>query len=365
MSIFYKNILWIMVFATLSVFVQMYDEKTIDGEKTRRIKTIWALVGIAPIIYWVTTRGYIGDTYAYTKNFNETPAVFSEIFTYMSTVTKDKGFYFFTALIKMFITKNVTVYFFILALFQGLALMNLYKKYSSNYILSIFMFIASTDYISWMCNGIRQYTAVTITLFAFKYILENRKVPAIIIILFASLFHGTALLVIPFVFIAQGDAWNKRTILFILATLVAVMFVDQFTNILDGMLQETQYQNVVSDWNEWEDDGTNILRVLVYAVPTILSLVGLKYVRFENNKLINICVNMSVVSTGLYLVSMVTSGIFIGRLPIYFSIYNYILLPWEIDHIFEKSSAKLINILLVICYVGFYYTQVHLAWGYV
>ena len=89
-------------------------------------------------------------------------------------------------------------------------------------------------------------------------------------------------------------------------------------------------------------------------MPTILSLVGLKYVRFENNKLINICVNMSVVSTGLYLVSMVTSGIFIGRLPIYFSLYNYILLPWEIDHIFEKSSAKLIYIMLFIFYMVFY-----------
>ena len=360
MSIFYKNILWIMVFATLSVFVQMYDEKTIDGVKTRRIKTIWALVGIAPIIYWVGTRPYIGDTWNYSKGFTNMPSTIDGFLPYFSELTKDKAFYAMSSLIKIFITKNVTVYFIILALFQGLVLMRLYKKYSSNYILSIFLFIASTDYISWMCNGIRQYTAVTITLFAFKYILENRKVPAIVIIIFASLFHGTALLMIPFVFIAQGDALNKKTMLFIMATLVAVMFIDKFTPILDEMLQETQYQNVVSDWNEWGDDGTNILRVLVYAVPTILSLVGLKYVRFENNKLINICVNMSVVSTGLYLISMVTSGIFIGRLPIYFSLYNYILLPWEIDHIFEKSSAKLIYIMLFIFYMVFY---VYATWG--
>ena len=232
--------------------------------------------------------------------------------------------------------------------------MNLYKKYSSNYALSIFLFIASTDYVSWMYNGIRQFTAVTITLFAFKYILENRKVPAIIIILFASLFHGTALLLIPFVFIAQGEALNKKTVMFIMATLVAVMFIDKFTPILDEMLQETQYQNVVSDWTEWGDDGTNILRVLVYAVPTILSLVGLKYVRFENNKLINICVNMSIVSTGLYVISMVTSGIFIGRLPIYFSLYNYILLPWEIENMFEKKSARLVYIILFLFYMVFY-----------
>ena len=355
MSIFYKNILWVMIFATLSFFVQMYDEKTIDGVKTRRIQTIWALVGIAPIIYWAAYRPFnIGDTYAYSQAFENMPSTISGFLPYMNTITKDAGFYGMASLIKIFITDNVNLYFLVLAAFQGIVLMHLYKKYSSNYILSIFLFIASTDYISWMYNGVRQFTAVTITLLAFKYILENRKVPAILIIIFASFFHGSALLLIPFVFIAQGDAWNKKTIAFILATLVAIMFIDKFTNILDTLLQETQYENVVSDWNEWGDDGTNILRVLVYAVPTILSLVGLKYVRFENNKLINICVNMSIVSTGLYLVSMVTSGIFIGRLPIYFSLYNYILLPWEIDTIFEKKSAKLIYTMLFIFYMAFY-----------
>ena len=224
MSIFYKNILWVMVFATLSVFVQMYDEKTIDGEKTRRIRTIWALVGIAPIIYWATYRPFwIGDTYTYVKTFENMPTTLNGLFPYMETITKDVGYYTVVSLFKIFISNNVHTYFFIIALFQGIVLMRLYKKYSSNYILSIFLFIASTDYISWMYNGIRQFTAVTITLFAFKYILENRKIPAIIIILFASLFHGTALLLIPFVFIAQGDALNKKTVMFIIATLLPLM----------------------------------------------------------------------------------------------------------------------------------------------
>ena len=99
-------------------------------------------------------------------------------------------------------------------------------------------------------------------------------------------------------------------------------------------------QTWVNDWTLWEMMESNVFRVLVYSVPTILSLIGLKYIHYENDPVINFCANMSIVSTGLYIISMFTSGIFIGRLPIYASLYNYILLPWEIDHMFTKKSSK-------------------------
>ena len=90
------------------------------------------------------------------------------------------------------------------------------------------------------------------------------------------------------VLIAQGKAWNKKTIIFIIAIIIIISFVGNFTNILDSMLEETQYKNVVLDWQESQDDGTNIFRVLVYAVPSILSLVGLRYIKEADNPLINL-----------------------------------------------------------------------------
>ena len=180
-----------------------------------------------------------------------------------------------------------------------------------------------------------------------------------LIILIASLMHQSALLVIPFIFIAQGKAWNKKTLLFMVAVIAIVAGIGQFTNVLDSMLAETQYKNVVSDWQSWNDNGTNALRVLVYAVPSVLSLIGLRFIRNEDDKVINLCTNMSIVSVGFYIVSMFTSGIFIGRLPIYFSLYSYILLPWEIDHMFTKRSARLIYVVMVVGYLGFYLYSVN------
>lgn len=359
MSNYYLILIWIAFFAVLQLFVHMTSVEVVGGKKEYRLRWTWAFILFLPIIIWSMNRGYIGDTYAYMKMFEEIPEGLSNIGSYMATVTKDKAFYFVSAIIKCIIGNKVKIYLLIIAVVQAMLLIKVYRKYSFNYVVSFFLFIASTDYISWMFNGIRQFVAVTITFACFELILEKKYTKAIVGILFASLFHGSALLVLPFIFVCQGKAWNKKTLLFIAAVLIAVMYVNQFTDILENLLAETQYENVVSDWEMWEDDGTNILRVLVYSVPAMLSLIGLKYIRRADNPIVNMCTNMSIVAAGIYVVSMFTSGIFIGRLPIYFSLYNYILLPWEIENMFERKSAKIVYMFMIAGYIGFYFVGIN------
>ena len=356
---------WVAVMGILSIMISMKRVETVCGKEEYRWKPVWAVVTVMPLIWMCSQRGGIMDTGAYLEGFKDMPGAFSGIVSYIGTVKKDKGFYFLSAVIKCIVGNNSVVYLFIIAVLQAGMLFYVYRKYSSRYLMSFFLFLASTDYISWMFNGMRQFLAVTITFIGIKFILDKKYVRAIILILIASLMHQSALLMIPFIFIVQGKAWNKKTLLFILAVIAVVASVGQFTNVLDSMLAETQYKNVVSDWQSWEDNGTNVLRVLVYAVPTILSLIGLKYIRNADEPIINLSVNMSIVSAGFYIVSMFTSGIFIGRLPIYFSLYNYILLPWEIDNMFTKRSARLVYIITVCAYLVFYYYQMHFAWSFI
>ena len=121
---------------------------------------------------------------------------------------------------------------------------------------------------------------------------------------------------------------------------------------------------MVTDWVEWEDDGMNPIRALVYSIPMILSLVGYKIIRKEDDALINICVNMSILTSALSIIAVLTSGIFIGRLIIDTAVYStLILLPWEIDNLFTEDSKLLMRILLVVGYLAFFYYQMHFAWG--
>lgn len=363
MSQYVFIIIWIMsMFLLKTKIIGEYQTKYVLGKKEYRVSWRFAMLVFFPIIIMATIRGDMGDSYAYKMMFRDLPNTISGLISYIPSVTKDKGFSVLSGIIKCVVGNNDVIYFFILAVIQGVILVSVYRKYSTNYLLSIFLFIASTDYLSWMFNGVRQFTAVTIIFASTKFMLEKKWVPTILLILLASTMHQSALLMIPIVVIVQGKAWNKRTVLFLIAALIAVTFVDQFTSILDNMMQETQYTNMVTDWTMWGDDGTNVFRVLVYSVPTILSFLGRRYIHYEDDKMINFCANMSIVSTGLYIISMFTSGIFIGRLPIFASLYNYILLPWEIEHMFTKRSAQLMGLLMLAAYLVFYWYQVEITW---
>lgn len=363
MSQYIFILIWIVaMFFWESVMNIGYRMENVWGKKEYRVSWGFAAFAFCPIVIMATFRGDIGDSYVYKLMFRDLPDTISGLLRYIPSVTKDKGFSVLSGIIKCIFGSNEVVYFCILATIQAVILVTIYRKYSTNYLLSIFLFVASTDYLSWMFNGVRQFTAVTIIFASTKYILGKKWLPTILMILLASTMHQSALLMIPIVIIVQGKAWNKRSILFLVAALVAVIFVDQFTSILDNMMQETQYATMVTDWTLWGDDGTNIFRVLVYSVPTILSIIGLKYIHYEDDPIINFCANMSIVSTGLYIISMFTSGIFIGRLPIFASLYNYILLPWEIEHMFTKKSSQIMGLFMIVAYLVFYWYQVVITW---
>ncbi|WP_346684014.1 EpsG family protein [Anaerostipes butyraticus] len=339
-------------------------DEIVLGKREKRWDIIPAVILVLPYIIWAAYRSdNWGDTGSYRTMFSEAPTAISSWGSYLNDVTKDKGFSVLVLLIKLVNKNSDVIFFLILAIIQMICIVVVYRKYSNNYWLSIFLFIATTDYMSWMHNGIRQFTAVTLIFAATTLILQKKYIPLVLIIILASTIHGSALLMIPIIFISRGEPWNKKTLLFILASVAALAFVGQFTNILDSLLADTQYTNVVSDWQSWNDDGTNPVRVLVYSIPTILSFVGLKRIKEENDPMINFAVNASIVSTAIYIVSMGTSGIFIGRLPIYVSLYSTgILLPWEIDNMFTDSSARLIKICTILFFSAFFWYQMH-AWG--
>lgn len=358
-------LLWMLALLAFKFFVNVQTDRVyVLGKPEQREPLSYAVFCFAPVIIMATFRGYIADSAAYIRAYKEIPDTIAGFISYIPSVHKDRGFSVLSGLIKCMFGSNHEIYFFIIAALQGLILVYIFRKYSINYNFSIFLFIASTDYMSWMFNGMRQFTAVVIIFAATTFMLEKRWKPTIFLILLAATIHLSALLMIPVVVIAQGKAWNKKSIVFLAATLVAVTFVDQFTNVLDMVMQETQYASMVDDWTRWGDDGTNALRVLVYSVPAIISVIGLPHIRRADDPVINLCTNMSIVTAGLYLVSMVTSGIFIGRLPIYTSLYNYILLPWQIENIFTKRSAQFVKIAAIAAYVLFYYYQMNIKWNY-
>lgn len=352
---------------TVGLFLNVVIPKTlvtVEGKSEYRWGRLSAFLLVLPYIIWAGFRtDIVGDTGVYRFSFQQAVSSLSQLPSYAASQSKDTGFYILNALFKIFISNSSALFFLAIAAFQVFCIVKIYRKYSSDFWMSIFLFIISTDYISYMHNGMRQFIAVCGIFACFGLILKKGYLKTIIIILLVSTIHQTCLIMIPIIFIVQGKAFNKQTMILVLLTIIAIICINQFTTVLEDALKETQYNDIMSSSVWQEDNGTNILRVVVYSLPMIMSFCGKKYIDQANDPVINLCVNCSVVTSLLYIVSMFTSGIFIGRLPIYTSLTGYILLPWLINHMFEQRSAFLIKLIMVFFYFVFFYYQMHIAWS--
>ncbi|MGN0417673.1 EpsG family protein [Anaerostipes faecalis] len=341
------------------VLVNVYGEKQIHY-------TWLPVMAIAiPLIYMAGTRVRtlpdFGDTTSYLLAYRNAPTSLTELIASFTEDTKDKGFEVFTSLVKAIVGEREILYFALIATICILCVVITYKKYSCNFIISMFLFLASGDYIQWNFNGIRQFIAIAVIFACTGLMLKKKYVQLIIIILLISTIHASALIMLPMIFIVQGKALNKKTLLFAATIILAIAFVDQFTDLVTNFMENSQYSGEVDQYLSTE--GTNILRVLVYSVPAALTVLFKKYIDKADNPVINLSSNMCLCTSFAMILSGFTSGLFIGRIAAFYSLYNYITIPWIVEHVFTKNSARIIYITMIGFYMAFYYYQVHVTWG--
>lgn len=249
------NYWWLLIWMfTSGVFLACLFPKRrelVCGEVKERWEVVPAVLLVVPYIIWAgfRTNGF-GDTGSYRTTFLDAPSQLGQLPEYLETISKDKGFSVLIVVLKGIIGNSDILFFTIIAAIQLLCIVYICRRYSCNYWLSIFLFIASTDYMGWIHNGMRQFLAITIIFAATDLLLKKKYVPLIAVILVASTFHASALFMLLVIFIVQGKAWNKKSIICILACIAVLFFVDRFTDILDSVLSATQYSGMVSDWEE-------------------------------------------------------------------------------------------------------------------
>ncbi len=358
---YWLQLIWMFAFGAVSYFAIPQQEEMVLGERCIRWRRLPAFLLALPYVLWAAWRpdGY-GDTSTYRGLFLNMAVGLSNMSETMSQANKGPAFIAFEYLFKTLISRSDVAFFFVIAFIQMVLLAHTFRKYSINYWLSMFFFVASTDYMSWMHNGIRQFLAVTIIFSCIHLIVEKKYWLMCLVVLLCAPIHSASLIFLPFIFVINGRAWNMRTLLFLVGLIVSILLVDRVSGFIVRSMEGTAYDGDIEIF--LNDDGTNIIRVMFYGVPTLLSWVFRDRIYAKDDPMINLCANLSIIATGVYVFSYFTSGILVGALPIYFSLANYILIPWLIDEIFDKDSALFIQTVFVVVYSVFFYYQMGIAW---
>lgn len=362
MTIYVFMLIWVIIFGLLA----NVTSKTVcvDSENMiyeQRVNLFFALMTFSVIIFFASLRSSVADTGAYISMFKSYPNDLSQIDGLLNGVAKRyPGFLVLTVILKKF-TSDYTVWFTIIAVISGICVMIPLYKYSSDFGVSAFLFMASCQF-SWMFNGMRQFLVASIIFACTGLVLRRKFIPYAIIVCILSTIHISALILIPMYFIVTGEPWNKRTMLFIGAIILAILFTSKFTGMLEEVVENTDYATSMEEFKE-TDDGTSIMRIIVESVPVIIVFLYRNRIKDKLTPIIKLSINMSLIASGLYVISKIArSGIMLGRLPIYFSMYNLILLPWLIKNIFNKEEKRLVHYIMVILYLAFFYYQMMIAW---
>ena len=338
----------LVIFLMYILHQKMYTGKNLFLKN--RASKAEALIVFGYIIFWVGIRNGFADTPAYIRLFNS--ASFSDLYHLDFTLGSDWGFIAVQAIFKTLISSNYHAWLMFLAIISGGCVALTFQKYSVNFFYTAFMFLSLTTF-TWMMNGIRQFVAVSILFACTPWLLQGQWKKYVMAVLLCATIHGTCIIMIPIYFIVQGKPWRKKTLFLIGCVLLVFTFTARFTGLLNNLLAETEYSNTVSHFAG--DDGVNPLRVAVFAVPTILAFCGRKILAQDNDGMVDIFVNMSILTTLLYAIGVVTSGILIGRLPIYTQLYQYLLLPFVIQRCFTRNSAKIVFLCSICGYMCYFY----------
>lgn len=338
---------------------QLVNTNDIDDifKQQKSISLFFALLSMVLLVFFVGMRTNYGDTWGYIMNFNN----LSTDITLMKQRWLDKEdnvlFWTIAILFKKCISTDPNAWFFLLAIFQAGAVVRFNYKYSSNYAFTMFFFIVTTNFCGWMMNGIKQFTAVCVVLYFFDYVIDRKLIPFLIVVFIAYLVHPTAVFWIPVYFIVKFKPFSSRIWICVALTLMAVVFIDNFTDILNGSLEGTKYEGsdiTAFDTEGGIDNGVNPIRVIIYAIPPALALLKWKEIQNYTTPLINICINLATVCAGVYLLGTVTSGILVGRIPMYFELANYVLLVWLLKYVYKGKLGEFLTIMSIFGYLAYF-----------
>ncbi len=332
--IVYNSMLFLVFVLMLAYRLQVPD---MQRRLTQPIPWTYAIIAMGYITFWAALRSGFVDTSAYIGMFEYAQTGIDAAFEALgSSEGKSPGFDFLQVIFKTYFSSDFHWWLALIAVATAVPITITARKYSTNYLYTIFLFLASTQFI-WMFNGIRQFLVAAIMFGCSGLLKDRRTVKYILILLLCCTIHKTALIMLPIYFFVTDKPFGKRMLLFVLAVLSCAITIAPLMDTLDTVLQGSAYANNLDQFAE--DDGVHPLRVALNVVPVILAYIKRKQIVQLNNSFINICVNMSTISAGLYFVGMFTSGIMVGRLPAFFIMYSFILIPFLLDTVYNKYKT--------------------------
>ena len=356
MPVYWSMLIFIGI---VGIVEQMHLQTTMIGKEVIDHKTpyLYAIVIFAYIAFFCSFRDIVLDTSAYIDSFNALPMDWGEMIHQVSKIQTGKVFYLIAGIFKLLISDNHYAWLGFLCIISCWCILRGLYKNSVDFTLSAFLFIATTNF-TWLINGTRQFLVVSILFACSNWLIEGKKWKYILLALLLTTIHSSAIFIIPVCFFISSKTFlDKKIVLFAVITVIGTKYSEKVFELLKVLMDKDYTDSLMAG------GGSNIMRLLIASVPIIIVLMAYKYVKANAPATIRLAINMSFIGTCFYFASSFTNGILIGRMPIYFTVYNLYLLPWVIKNCFNEESKKIAQFACIVLYLVYFYYQMVVTWN--
>lgn len=302
---------------------RFYSSARLGIKDDMQSRVVYLGIVIAFILF-AGLRSSYNDTTAYTHAFEMIDAYDLKLSTLFESYG---GFDLYQKIIKRYISDNPQVFIFVSAIITNMLYFTFYVRHTDRFCEMLLMYTINMYMFS--MAGLKQAIAIAISLYAIENYLKQNYVKAIVLLLLAMSFHPyiICLLCIPFL---KNKVWDIRTIFVIIVCVVAFMNLD----IVFGLLNA-----IGKDYSEetFDDYTINPIRVLIEAVPVILSFIYRKQINESANRICILGVNMMIISFVFIAMGLFMNPIYFGRMSSYFTALSAVVIPemlftiWKYD----------------------------------
>ena len=278
------------------------------------------------------------DTSSYIIGFEKLDTsldVFSE-----GLFTDNAGFVFFEKIIKIVFGNNATRFLTITSALTIIPTIVYFRKYSSDFVMASFIYVASTFY-SFTMGAMKQTLAMAIGVWAVAAFFKKKYIIGAVLMVVAMSIHPL-IAVYCAALLMKEDVWKTKTIIVVIGTIVvAITFSQVFNTVADGLGYSTE--DLV------DSEGTNILRVLIWLLPTVLSFIYRTQINSVCTQFNKLCINLMQIGSMCMILAGLGGANLIGRTAYYF--YPFFVLGYV--EVVRVISIKQNQMLKALCYLGF------------
>lgn len=322
-------------------------------QNSSQLKKIYLTIIFIPLLLLSALRApTVGtDTQNYLNGFNAIKNTdFANIF---NVVRYERGY-----VLLNWISKNISDYEqIILIVTSSIVLFGVFYfiyRHSTNVILSVYLYLTLYLYF-FSFNGIRQAIAMSIIVWGFHFIVQRKFISYLIIIILATLFHETSLLLITLYFIYDLKLDFKNIMTILGSFLFIFISVEYLIDYILGFSRSLSY----IETPELTMERGGLLFPLIN-ISILLFVIYIKNISNINDKQLSFYIYIILLGVLSSILSMKVYKLL--RLNYYFLIFYIVAIPYAITFIDNKKRKLVISYITIL--VSGVYCWVRLSNGW-